>query len=134
MSEPRLEAIVVPCTEEKVWNVNPETGATAAKDAYTKSVFKVWRAYAEGSGCEWFILSTKYGLIRPHQLIESYDVPVSSAVASPAFRQKLTQQGKELQLARFERVVLLDWERFEPLVKAAIGEAQVPLIVQKVRY
>jgi hypothetical protein len=129
-----MDAIIVPCTQEKVWDINPDAGALRAKDAYTKPVFRAWCAYAEQSGCPWFILSTKYGLIRPEQSIERYNVPISAAVSNPALLQLLARQGRELELAKFDRIVLLDWERFQPLVKAAVGDANVRSVLHKLQY
>lgn len=71
-----MEAIIVPCTQEKIWDSQPDLGAVPAKDAYTKAAFRAWRSYAEQSGCPWFILSTKYGLLRPDVQIEKYNVPI----------------------------------------------------------
>jgi hypothetical protein len=42
-----MDAIVVPCTQEKIWDAQPSLGAVAAKDAYIKPVFRAWRSYAE---------------------------------------------------------------------------------------
>jgi hypothetical protein len=131
-----MDAIIVPCTQEKIWDDtrHARAGAVAAKNAYTKPEFKDWRRYAEESGSPWFILSTKYGLIRPDQPIERYNVPISAAVANPELHQMLERQGRELGLSDVDRVVLLDWERFQPLVKAALGGANVPCILRRIRY
>lgn len=129
-----MDAIIVPCTQEKIWDDarHAGAGAVAAKDAYTKPVFKDWRAYAEESGSPWFILSTKYGLIRPDQPIERYNVPISAAVRNAELHQLLARQGRELGLKDAERVILLDWERFQPLVKAALGDANVRCVLRKI--
>jgi hypothetical protein len=113
-----MDAIIVPCTDEKVWDVQPAAGAVAAKDAYTKSAFVTWRNYAEQSGCPWFILSTRYGLIPPDTKIERHNVPVSRAVNDPKFLEVLRNQGRDLNIGSFDHVVLMDWRRFEPLVRA----------------
>lgn len=104
-----MEAIIVPCTQEKIWDAQPDIGAVAAKEAYTKSAFRSWRKHAEQSGKPWFILSTKYGLVEPNQKIEKYNVPVSTAVADPAFLNRLEAQGRQLGLAKFDQLVLLDF-------------------------
>src|SRR5687767_11533779 len=91
-----MEAIIVPCTQEKVWDLRRDAGAVAAKDAYTKAAFSAWRQYAEQSGAEWFVLSTKYGLIHPDKLITPYNVPISAAVADARLHQLLSRQGREL--------------------------------------
>ena len=115
-----MNAVIVPCTQEKVWDSNATAGPVAAKDAYTKPAFLAWRRHAEQSGGPWFILSTKYGLLRPDQQIDQYNVPVSRAVADRGFLALLKKQGTELGLQQFDRVMLLDWEKFEPLVRAAL--------------
>ena len=118
-----MEAIIVPCTQEKVWDARPDAGPTPAKDAYTKPVFATWKNYAEQSGSRWFILSTKFGLVEPDTPITAYNVPVSAAVTSPAFKELLKKQGLKIGLGLFDKVVLLDWEKCQPLVKAALGTA-----------
>ena len=117
-----MDAIIIPCTEEKIWRTNPAAGAVQAKDAYTRDDFRVWRQHAEQSGGPWFILSTCYRLIAPETPIEKYNIPVSRAVNDPKFLEKLKRQGQELQLGKFEHVILLDWRRFEPLVRAALAD------------
>ena len=117
-----MNAIIVPCTQEKIWDTKSSAGRIAAKDAYTKSSFSAWRRYAEQSGSHWFILSTKYGLLRPDEPIDKYNVPISKAVADSALLARLKQQGAEIGLNQFERIILLDWERFEPLVRAALPD------------
>jgi hypothetical protein len=129
-----MEAIIVPCTQEKIWDTTPSAGAVAAKNAYTKAAFRTWRLYAEQSGCPWFILSTKYGLISPDQFIEPYNVPISAAATDAAFLALLRRQGEDLKLARFDRIVLLDWERFEPLVRAAVADPRVKCVLHKLLY
>lgn len=42
-----MNAVIVPCTQEKVWDTNPSAGQMAAKDAYTKPAFLAWRRHAE---------------------------------------------------------------------------------------
>ena len=105
-----------------------------AKDAYTKSVFRQWRHYAERSGKRWFVLSTKSGLLDPDQPITRYNVPVSDAIRNRTLRDRLRQQGREFGLEQAGKVILLDWERFEPLVKAAVGDSGTPCVCRKVYY
>src|SRR5574341_1231125 len=129
-----MDAIVVPCTQEKIWDDKPDAGAVEAKDAYTKPAFLTWRRYAEAAGSPWFILSTKYGLIRPDTRIERYNVPVSRAAADENFLRRLGEQGRELGLHAFDRIVLLDWEKFEPLVRAAVPNPNVKCVLRKLNY
>jgi hypothetical protein len=127
-----MEAIVVPCTQEKIWDSQPNVGPVSAKDAYTKEAFRTWRLYAEQSGCSWFIMSTKYGLLRPDQPIEKYNVPVSVAVRDAGLLSLLDRQGRELGLGSFEQIVLLDWDRFMPLVRAATRSLFVKCVLRRI--
>lgn len=129
-----MEAIIVPCTQEKIWDANPDAGLVPAKDAYTKREFVGWRAYAERSGCPWFILSTRYGLITPDHQIERYDVPISTAVKNQSLLKKLKEQGNDLDIGQFDRVVLLDWAKFEPLVRAAVDGRSVECLRRPLFY
>jgi len=53
----------------------------AAKDLYVSDYWDKRRAYAEASGQPWFILSAKYGVLHPDQVIEPYDVSLNAASA-----------------------------------------------------
>jgi hypothetical protein len=53
-----------------------------AKDLYTSPLFKKMRQYAEKNAEKWFILSSKYHLVRPEDVIEPYDVTFSNTPAS----------------------------------------------------
>lgn len=134
-----MEAIIVPCTREKIWCEKSKSGQDVsdevpAKKAYTKPVFEKWKNYAEQSGAPWFILSTQYGLIKPDKLIKNYDCTVEEALAKPGFKDSLQKRGKELGLGDFDKVILLDWEKFEPLVKAAIGDGKAKYELKKICY
>ena len=129
-----MEVIIVPCTQEKVWDARPDAGPTAAKDAYTKAVFATWTDYAERSGSRWFILSTKFGLVESNRPITAYNVPVSAALASQPLKELLRKQGDEIGLGLFDKVVLLDWEKFQPLVKAAVGDGAAKCVLRKIAY
>jgi hypothetical protein len=66
---PRPEATVflVSCVGAK------QTMAGPAKDLYISDWFRKARRYVERRNGVWFILSAKYGLISPEQVIEPYD-------------------------------------------------------------
>jgi hypothetical protein len=46
---------------------------TEARDLYQSNWFIKARAYVEGFGSNWFILSAKHGLVRPDDLIARYN-------------------------------------------------------------
>lgn len=64
-AEPDL--VLVGCVKTK------RSGRHPARDLYTSELFRLRRARAEESGKPWFILSAKYGLVSPDEVINSYD-------------------------------------------------------------
>jgi len=129
-----MDAIVVPCTKQKVWDESPNTGPVQARDAYVGPAFRTWRAYAEDSGSPWFILSTKYGLIVPDDSISNYSVAISEAEADPVFMERLQSQIRELGLDRCERIRVLDLERFAVLIQQAMGSSSVKVDTHKILF
>ncbi len=47
--------------------------ATPARELYCSDWFRKARASVECQGAHWFILSAKYGLVAPNEVIEPYD-------------------------------------------------------------
>jgi hypothetical protein len=127
-----MDTIIIPCTKEKIWDNNPKLGAVAAKDAYTKPVFLKWREYAEQSDCPWLILSTKYGLIKPDKLIKQYNIPIFEIEDNEEFLGLLKQQASRLNLQQYQRIIVLDWEALERLLRRAIP--RLPLELKKLYY
>ena len=54
------------------------TTPALAKDLYQSDWFIKARAYAESVGSCWFILSAKYGLVRPDEMIEPYEMTLNT--------------------------------------------------------
>ena len=65
---------------------------------------------------------------------EQYNVPISRAVDDQRLKDLLAEQGRALGLDKCEQVILLDWERFEPLVRAAVPNPSVRCVLRRVRY
>jgi hypothetical protein len=129
-----MDAIIVPSTKQKVWDKSPNTGPVQARDAYVGPAFRTWRAYAEDSGCPWFILSTKYGLIAPDLSISNYNVPISEAEADPLFMELLRTQVRELKLDLCRQIRVLDLERFAGLIQQAMGSSAAQVDTHKILF
>ena len=52
-----------------------------ARDLYTSPLFVNAAAYAEKISDEWYIISAKYGLVRPSDWLEPYDVTLNHMTA-----------------------------------------------------
>lgn len=72
--------VLVGCGKEK------RAVRSKAKDLYVGPLFKKARAFAESQGGEWRILSAKYGLVDPEEMIDPYDETM----------EKKTKLGRDL--------------------------------------
>ena len=59
------------CVGQKLASPSP------ARDLYTSSWFIKARAYADKTGQPWFVLSAKYGLVHPDDVIAPYDLTLN---------------------------------------------------------
>ncbi|MFB3915761.1 MAG: DUF6884 domain-containing protein [Terriglobales bacterium] len=113
--------VIVSCGSQKIWNRYPTCGPTAARDAYTSSVFKTSRRYAEMFAKRWLILSAKYGFIEPSFVIpENYNRSFYDPNAISD--SELNAQVESLRLSGFNSVGVLGsdayWNR---VVRAFAG-------------
>ncbi len=58
---------LVGCVKQKLHQPAP------ARDMYTSTLFRFSKAYAEANSDKWYILSAKYGLVHPGQIINPYE-------------------------------------------------------------
>lgn len=66
---------IVPCVSKK--RETPQL----ARDLYISPLFVKASAYAENTSDEWYIISAKYGLVRPSDFIEPYNVTLNTMKA-----------------------------------------------------
>lgn len=62
------DVVLVGCVKSK------RTVASPAKDLYVGSLFARRRRYAEASGAPWFVVSSRWGLVAPDEVVAPYDV------------------------------------------------------------
>jgi hypothetical protein len=65
--DPKTSLVLVSCVKSKLPRSAP------ARDLYTSMLFTGARAFARASGAPWYILSAKYGLVGPDEVIAPYD-------------------------------------------------------------
>ena len=68
----RKTIFLISCVGPKRQNPAP------SKDLYISPWFRKARSYVEGTGQPWFVLSAKHGLLRPLEVISSYDLTLNS--------------------------------------------------------
>lgn len=71
-----VDLVLIGCVKSKLDHPAP------AKDLYVSALFRKERPYAESSGKPWFILSAKYGLVPPDEVIEPYDMYLKTMPAA----------------------------------------------------
>lgn len=110
--------VVIPCGARKIWDRNPAAGKVPAKDAYISQLFRVQRAYAEAFGTDWVILSARYGLTHPDQLIENYDCKFAPADLEPENWWRLEGLARQARsLPPYDLVVLLGSKLYRTILR-----------------
>jgi hypothetical protein len=85
-----------------------QTQPAPARELYTSPWFKKACAYVESQGWPWLILSARYGLVKPEQVIEPYNLTLNrlSQKARGAWAEQVWQQLRFL-VKDDPRVVIL---------------------------
>lgn len=84
-----------------------------AKDLYESELFGRARAYVEATGCPWFILSAKHGLVAPDEVIAPYDETLNTMDVEErrVWAEKVQEQMDE-RLPAAERIVIFAGKRY----------------------
>ena len=93
-----MKLVIIGCGKSKIWDKNAWAGPQKASNVYVGPYFKSKRRFAESRGCDWMILSPKYGFMRPDFVIPSnYDVTFASkspgAISVPELKRQVERQG-----------------------------------------
>lgn len=103
-----------------------------ARDLYLSDWFQKARAFVESRGGPWYVLSAKYGLVHPDEIIEPYDhtLTTMSISARKAWAQRVARQ---LELERFhaQTIVVLAGRRYReflmPALQRMADSVEVPM-------
>ena len=98
---------LVSCASKK------RNGRHPARDLYISDLFSKSASYARRNADEWYILSAKFGLLRPDALIEKYDVMLNRlpSTARRCWAKRVFQElDKVLQPS--DRVIVLAGQRY----------------------
>ena len=97
-----------------------------AQDLYVSPLFLKTRTYVESRGQPWYILSAKYGLVRPEQLIEPYDLTLKQMPVAER-RRWAERVMSQLQphLDGVAEVVFLAGQPYQEFLNPQIGRQGV---------
>ncbi|SEG14975.1 DUF6884 domain-containing protein [Paenibacillus sp. UNC499MF] len=117
---------IIPPGKRKLWDRDAAHGPAPAKDAYTGTLNRKARAYAEACGYDWVILSAKHGFLMPEDtVVGNYDTAFGTANAGIISSEELAQQWKEKGLHTYSRIEVLGGKKFRPIIGALAGAAAV---------
>lgn len=124
--ERKMALYLVSCVSKKL------EVAAEAKDLYVSALFLKARAYVENRDERWFILSAKYGLVHPEQVIEPYNLTLNSmGVADRRLWSERVMAQIQPHLNDVSSVVFLAGQKYRELLElevASLGVAvQVPM-------
>jgi hypothetical protein len=105
-----MRLVIIGCGKSKIWDndENHSVGPQRAEDTYTSNCSKVKRQLAVREGCDWMILSAKYGFIAPDFIIPgAYDVTFKSESTKPISMPELTQQVKDQKMGRYDEIAII---------------------------
>ena len=120
--------IIVPCGKSKIWDRDPAHGPATARDAYTGTLFRLNRAYAEKYGDRWLVLSARYGFIEPDFVIPGpYDVSFKKKASDPIDTRSLHVQVEQLDLHEISTVVGLGGAEYRERVTLVFGNRAASL-------
>lgn len=113
-------AYLVSCVSSKCARAAP------AKDLYDSHWFKKARRYAEASGCPWFVLSAKYGLVAPNKVIAPYNTALN-VMSARRRRQWASDVMVQLDqcMPRLKKVVFLAGKRYREFLIASLKARKV---------
>jgi len=97
--------VLVACCGPKLSGEHP------AGEIYQSDLFLKSREWAEREGNEWAILSAKYGVLKPDEIISSYDVTLNEM---PVEKRRLWQEMVKSQLSQYksDKIIFLAGNRY----------------------
>ena len=121
---PIADLCLVSCVAKKLPRSAP------AKDLYTSDLFRKMRALVEAQGWPWFILSAKYGLVDPEQVIEPYEKTLNKmGVADQRDWADRCLGTLEPHLIGVQSVVFLAGAKYREFLAPALGDRGVAVHV-----
>ena len=115
---------LVSCVSKKL------PGSAPARELYASAWFCKARSYVERTGCPWFVLSAKYGLVHPDEVIAPYELTLNTmGVAERRQWARGVLAQLEPRLDGFEAVVFLAGQRYREFLEQPLRSRGVAVSV-----
>lgn len=109
---------IVPCGKAKIWDKHPDAGPTKAMDVYIGPFARKCQEYARKYyPNSWFIISAKYGFLKPSDVIPGpYNVSFKYEKSNPINLEELKDQAVQRRLNKFGKIVVLGGRNYSDMM------------------
>ena len=111
--------VITSCTKEKV-GYDKNTKASA-KDMYKGRLFKAVKDFCETKKFDYVIISAKYGLLYPEELIEGYEKMLKTKKDIEEIRPKVEARLKKI-LNNYDKIVLMAGAKYIRVLEKIIDD------------
>ena len=103
------EMYIVPCGKKKIWDKDSKANIVKSKDLYIGSFTRKCIEYAEKfHKTSYFILSAKYGLLQPEEIVSGpYNQCFHSKESKPISKEILKVQIENRNLDKYDKIIIL---------------------------
>lgn len=113
---------IIPCGKKKIWDKNPEQGATKAKDTYIGTFHTLCRNYATTFTDQWVVLSAKHGFLLPHNIVDqNYDVTFNQKSNEIITFDRLREQVRAKQLDQYDELIILTGKKYNSVINSSFA-------------
>jgi len=106
--------VITECTKEKLGY--DSSIKVPAKQMYQGRLFKTVRNYCEKMGFDYLIISAKYGLLHPDDVIEGYEMVLKTKEDVERIRPQVEEKLRPL-LERYDKVVVIAGKQYREVLK-----------------
>ncbi len=111
-TNPALKTLVIlACSQKKGPKPVP------ARDLYLGSLFKLGRKFAEVHHFDYVIISAKYGLLRPEQVVSPYDQRIASVSDVRRVREMVIPPLQEL-FKKYEKIIVIGGNLYRKVLES----------------
>lgn len=106
--------VITECTKKKLgYNSSIKT---SAKQMYQGRLFKTVRRYCEVMGFDYVIISAKYGLLHPDDIIEGYDMVLRTKEDVKRIQPQVDEKLRPI-LKNYDKIVVIAGKQYREVLK-----------------
>ncbi|ASN05959.1 DUF6884 domain-containing protein [Virgibacillus necropolis] len=114
---------IIPCGKKKIWDKEPNRGATQVKDTYIGTFHTLCRNYALQFTDQWVVLSAKHGFLMPEDIVdENYDVTFNQKEKEIITLERLQHQVKAKRLDQVEELIILTGKKYKKVIEGSFDD------------